>query len=149
MSTSGPVLLCTDGSDAAVAALRAGLARVAADADVVLVTVVDPPHPMMVTGGGHAGGVMTPEELAEQAAVARATGEQQLEQARRELDLTGAPGRVLEGAAGPAICRHADEVGARGIVMGSRGRGGLRRAVLGSVSDHVVRRAPCPVVVTN
>jgi len=31
-------------------------------------------------------------------------------------------------------------------VLGTRGRGGLRRAVLGSVSDHVVRNAPCPVV---
>jgi nucleotide-binding universal stress UspA family protein len=35
------------------------------------------------------------------------------------------------------------------MVVGTRGRGGLRRAVLGSVSDHVVRNAPCPVVVVG
>ena len=34
-------------------------------------------------------------------------------------------------------------------MVGSRGRGGLKRAVLGSVSDHIVRNAPCPVLVTG
>lgn len=33
------------------------------------------------------------------------------------------------------------------VVMGSHGRGGLKRAILGSVADTVVRRAPCPVLV--
>jgi hypothetical protein len=33
------------------------------------------------------------------------------------------------------------------IVMGSHGRSGLTRALLGSVSDEVLRLAPCPVVV--
>jgi nucleotide-binding universal stress UspA family protein len=33
------------------------------------------------------------------------------------------------------------------IVMGCRGRGGIRRAVGGSASDAVIRRAPCPVLV--
>jgi nucleotide-binding universal stress UspA family protein len=33
--------------------------------------------------------------------------------------------------------------------MGSRGRGGIKRALLGSVSDYVVRNARCPVVVTG
>ena len=32
------------------------------------------------------------------------------------------------------------------IVMGTRGRGGLDRALLGSVADRVIRLAPCPVV---
>jgi nucleotide-binding universal stress UspA family protein len=31
--------------------------------------------------------------------------------------------------------------------MGSRGQGGLRRALMGSVSDAVVRHAHCPVLV--
>jgi universal stress protein A len=35
------------------------------------------------------------------------------------------------------------------IVMGCRGRSGIRRAVEGSVSDAVVRNAPCPVLVVR
>ncbi len=47
---------------------------------------------------------------------------------------------------------HVEVVGAAAqerpdlIVMGTRGRGGLDRALLGSVTDRVVRLAPCPVV---
>jgi nucleotide-binding universal stress UspA family protein len=33
------------------------------------------------------------------------------------------------------------------IVVGSRGQGAIRAAILGSVSSHLVREAPCPVVV--
>jgi nucleotide-binding universal stress UspA family protein len=33
--------------------------------------------------------------------------------------------------------------------MGSRGRGGIKRALLGSVSDYVVRNAHCSVVITR
>jgi nucleotide-binding universal stress UspA family protein len=32
------------------------------------------------------------------------------------------------------------------IVMGTHGRTGLRRLLMGSVAEHVVRRAPCPVL---
>lgn len=42
-----------------------------------------------------------------------------------------------------------EEIGAGLIVMGSRGLGGLRRALIGSVSDSVVRHAHCPVMVVR
>jgi nucleotide-binding universal stress UspA family protein len=32
------------------------------------------------------------------------------------------------------------------VVIGTTGRGGLNRALLGSVADRVVRLAPCPVL---
>jgi len=48
-----------------------------------------------------------------------------------------------------AIVHLADEIGAGLIVMGSRGLGGLRRALMGSVSDSVVRHAHCPVMVVR
>ncbi len=35
------------------------------------------------------------------------------------------------------------------IVIGSRGRGRIRRALMGSVSDSVVRHAPCPVTIVR
>jgi nucleotide-binding universal stress UspA family protein len=47
------------------------------------------------------------------------------------------------------IVRLAEEIGAGLIVIGSRGRGGVRRALMGSVSDSVVRHAHCPVLVVR
>jgi nucleotide-binding universal stress UspA family protein len=48
-----------------------------------------------------------------------------------------------------AIVNLADDIGAGLIVMGSRGFGGVRRALMGSVSDSVVRHAHCPVLVVR
>ncbi len=47
------------------------------------------------------------------------------------------------------IVSVAEELGAGVIVMGSRGHGGVRRALMGSVSDSVVRHAHCPVLVVR
>jgi len=48
-----------------------------------------------------------------------------------------------------AIVHLAEEIGADLIVMGSRGFGGLKRALLGNVADSVVRHAHCPVLVVR
>jgi nucleotide-binding universal stress UspA family protein len=48
-----------------------------------------------------------------------------------------------------AIVHLADQLYAGLIVMGSRGLGGIRRALMGSVSDSVVRHAHCPVMVVR
>jgi nucleotide-binding universal stress UspA family protein len=48
-----------------------------------------------------------------------------------------------------AIVELAEELGAGLIVMGSRGQGGVKRALLGSVSDSVVQHAHCPVLVVR
>jgi nucleotide-binding universal stress UspA family protein len=56
---------------------------------------------------------------------------------------------AIEGDPGRALCDFASERGATVIVAGSRGRGGIKRAVLGSVSDHLVRNAPCPVLLSG
>ena len=47
------------------------------------------------------------------------------------------------------IIDQAEQIGAGLVVMGSRGRGGIRRALMGSVSDSVVRHAHCPVMVVR
>jgi nucleotide-binding universal stress UspA family protein len=51
------------------------------------------------------------------------------------------------GAAGHEILSVAEEVGAELILVGSHGRTGVDRMVLGSVSERVVREARCPVMV--
>jgi nucleotide-binding universal stress UspA family protein len=47
------------------------------------------------------------------------------------------------------IVALADEIDSGLIVLGSRGLGGVRRALMGSVSDSVVRHAHCPVMVVR
>lgn len=53
---------------------------------------------------------------------------------------------VLNGSASQEIVRLAADEHADVIVMGTHGRTGLNRALVGSVADRVVRTAPCPVL---
>lgn len=48
-----------------------------------------------------------------------------------------------------AIVHLAEDIGAGLIVMGSRGFGGIKRALMGNVADSVVRHAHCPVLVVR
>ncbi len=84
----------------------------------------------------------------------------QLERQARELldeqvrRVEEAGGTVKEahlrlGRADEEIVDLAQGMGAGMIVMGSRGRGRIRRALMGSVSDSVVRHAPCPVTIVR
>lgn len=56
---------------------------------------------------------------------------------------------VWEGEAGEAIVAAADSEAADVIVVGSHGRSGVQRFLIGSVSDYVVRHAHCPVMVVR
>jgi nucleotide-binding universal stress UspA family protein len=53
---------------------------------------------------------------------------------------------VEVGPAAAEIVRYANEHGAQAIVLGSHGHGLVRRFVLGSVADRVLRQASCPVM---
>ena len=56
---------------------------------------------------------------------------------------------IWEGDPGEAIIEAARSERADLIVVGSHGRSGVGRFLIGSVSDHVVRHAPCPVLVVR
>lgn len=146
---TSPILLCTDGSQAALDALRAGLAVVGTARPMQIVRVVEVPDATLATGTGFAGGVMSAEEFDRMDAARVAEAEDGVAEVVRTLDLPGASTVVLRGDPAAAICDHAGETEAIAIVIGSRGHGGIRRALLGSVSDHVVRHAPCPVVTST
>ena len=60
----------------------------------------------------------------------------------------GRPGERIVTVA-EQIVSLAEEIEAGLIVVGSRGLGGIRRALMGSVSDSVVRHAHCPVLVVR
>ena len=56
---------------------------------------------------------------------------------------------VWEGDPGESIIEAATAEAADLIVVGSHGRGTVGRFLIGSVSDHVVRNAQCPVLVVR
>ncbi len=143
------VLVCVDGSELAEAALVDGLGVLKEHERTVIATVIDAADPMLVVGTGFAAGVMTGEELDTIQRQAREQAQQMLSETAARLGFGDAELMVLEGVAGPAICELAESLPASVIVLGTRGRGGIRRAVLGSVSDHVVRHAPCVVLTRN
>jgi nucleotide-binding universal stress UspA family protein len=53
------------------------------------------------------------------------------------------------GDTGETVCQVAAEEKADLVVVGSHGKGWARRAFLGSVSQHVIQHAPCPVLVVR
>jgi nucleotide-binding universal stress UspA family protein len=77
---------------------------------------------------------------------ARSWVEQEAERMRGE-GTKAVESHLLIGRPDAAIVWSAEELGARLVVVGSRGLGGISRALIGSVSDSVVRHAHCPVMV--
>ena len=73
------------------------------------------------------------------------------EQARRVEEAGGTvkEAHLRLGRADEEIVDLAQSLDVGLIVIGSRGRGRIRRALMGSVSDSVVRHAPCPVTIVR
>lgn len=147
------LMVATDGSDLALQAAVRGLSLTRPAEEVLVVSAVD----LMIPGEdatGHAGPTITPELADTANREARASGQAAVAAvAAAATDIGYAPEqvatRLVEGGAGPMLCRVAGEVHASALIIGSRGRGGLKRALLGSVSDYVVRNAPCTVIVSR
>jgi nucleotide-binding universal stress UspA family protein len=74
-----------------------------------------------------------------------------LEKLAKQFDLTGSKleRHVRTGRAYREISDLASKVGAQLIVIATHGRTGLRRLMLGSTAERVVRHAPCPVLVVR
>jgi nucleotide-binding universal stress UspA family protein len=56
---------------------------------------------------------------------------------------------VATGAPADVIVRHVERSGSDLVVVGARGVGAVKRVMLGSVSEMVLRHAPCPVLVVR
>ena len=75
-----------------------------------------------------------------------------LDEQRRTVEEAGGTvkeAHLRQGKADEEIVDLAHSLGIGLIVMGSRGRGRMRRALMGSVSDSVVRHAHCPVTIVR
>jgi nucleotide-binding universal stress UspA family protein len=144
------VLIGTDGSDDALAAARRAVDVLATDATFHLVCVAE--TPAEVDSGmesGFAGGIATPEEVDAAWAGVMAEATAALERTASALGAADLDRRVARGAPGEVLCEEARVLRADVVVVGSRGLGAIRRALLGSVSTYVVHNAPCPVLVVR
>jgi nucleotide-binding universal stress UspA family protein len=148
---SEKILLATDGSEDAILAARTAAAlaqQMGSELHAVYVRSRIAPH----RPGYYVG-----PEVVEQAGRKEREGlereAQRLLQVQAE-EVRGAGGKVARahlrvGTPDEEIVKLAEELGVGLIVMGSRGQGGVRRVLLGSVSDSVVRHAHCPVLVVR
>jgi nucleotide-binding universal stress UspA family protein len=150
------VLLATDGSEVADLAARtaAELAdKTGSELHVVHVFGITPWYPAYPESGGFGGVELEDPVLEEDLQRTYEQRAKELLEAEveklRSVEGTLAQAHLAEGEAPQEIVGLAEEIGAGLIVMGSRGRGGIRRALMGSVSDSVVRHAHCPVMVVR
>ena len=140
------VLLCTDGSDVSIDALRAALPLLAPADRTILVTVESSVASDTITGTGFSSALSAP--LSEQIQTSGdRVAKQILDKTVDALGLDDVELRAIVGRPGYAICELAEALPASVVVIGTSGRSGLRRAVVGSTSDHIIRHAPCPVLV--
>jgi nucleotide-binding universal stress UspA family protein len=139
------VIIATDGTSLSVGAATRGL-EVLQPADYTLATAYEP---VEYDGTGFAGPTVTPEEFDEEEKERQLEAETALTKTAAALGIVGADHALLPGDPGPAICHLAEELHADVIVIGSHQSGRVKRAVLGSVSEHVIHHAPCPVLVVG
>jgi nucleotide-binding universal stress UspA family protein len=116
--------------------------------DIVLVSAVDVPRPPR-TSFGPASRRLYGEAIAGLRQDAQQGAETAVEALRPALSPRAASVavRIVAGRPVPAIIHSARSWNADLILVGSKGRSRLSRAILGSVSDEVVRAACCPVLV--
>jgi nucleotide-binding universal stress UspA family protein len=150
------ILLATDGSREAELATRTAAeltAKTGSELHLVHVFGIAPWYPVYPE-------VTTPEGVTQEDPMLEEELKQTSEHGAREiLDTevekvrsaggTVAQAHLREGGVPHEIVALAEELEAGLIVVGSRGHGGIRRALMGSVSDSVVRHAHCPVLVVR
>ena len=91
---------------------------------------------------------LTEEEPAELRHIAQRVLDEQMERLRAAGGQV-AQAHLLLGRPAEQIVNLSEELGVGVIVIGSRGHSALRRVLLGSVSESVVRHAHCPVFVVR
>ncbi|MDZ7700659.1 MAG: universal stress protein [Halobacteriales archaeon] len=138
------VLVPHDGSPQADEALEHAL-REYPDADVTVLHVIDP------SDTGYSAGAMLPDFSEQWYEAAKATAEEIFTAAKELAADHGGEFRTARELGRPSrqIVDYADANDADHIVIGSHGRTGVSRILLGSVAETVARRSPVPVTVVR
>lgn len=140
----GTIVVGFDGSPHARAALEyAAREALSHGADLRVVSVWHVPTMAYAAGIGPAPG-FDPHELEE---AARQTASHALEQMGRDATRLTVETRVREGHPAHVLVEEAAEADL--LVLGSRGLGGFRGLLLGSVSQQCAAHARCPVVIVH
>jgi len=145
------ILLATDGSLEATLAAQSA-AQLAHETYSELHIIYVRPRSVPLHPGHFLGPEVAEQPLQREQELLEQKAQRILEVQVKEIEAAG--GSVTQthiGVGKPAeeIVALGEELGAGLIVVGSRGRGGLRRTLIGSVSDSVVRHAHCPVLVVR
>lgn len=143
------ILVATDGSPAAVHAAEIGTGLIGADADIALATVVPPLDPAFITPGDAMAPLSGGAEFALYESILRERGENLLDELASTLGVTPAESVVLAGSPGPALRDYVEEHDVAAVIVGAQGLGAVDRLLMGSVSDFLTRKAPCPVLVVG
>jgi nucleotide-binding universal stress UspA family protein len=144
------ILLATDGSeDAAFAARSAVNLANKTGSELHVVYVEEAPRRLSYSEPSSFEELIDPEFEEKMRQHAQAAASQRLEEQVQKIEEAG--GEVSQthtrlGRPDAEIVHLAEELDAGIAVVGSRGVGGVRRALLGSVSDSVVRHAHCLVL---
>ena len=139
------ILVAVDGSKPSVDAAHfaMGLAEQTA-AKLTFLFVIETPQVIPV---GPLSGYVTTSAARSQEDVKKAEAIVELiAKERPNLQVTT---RVELGQPVEVICELAKTLGSDLVVVGARGHNAAQRFLLGSVSDHVVHHAPCPVLVVR
>jgi nucleotide-binding universal stress UspA family protein len=139
------ILLPTDGSEGAEAAVAHAVSLAQAyDATIRVLAVADTKsYGTFTTGGAESVIPALEERCRENVAAAR---ELITELCGEDGDAPPVETAVVRGFPAEEILRYAEEHGADLLVLGTHGRTGVGRVLLGSVAEKVVRTAPVPVV---
>src|SRR3954452_18276127 len=142
---AGRIVVGVDGSEGSVKALRWALEEAKLRGDSVdVLHSWHYPYAAYTEITGMAAGVVSREDLEK---VAQDVLNLSLERADALVSGVEVNPMLVQGGAAATLLEAA--VGADLLVVGSRGHGGFTGLLLGSVSQHSVHPAPCPVVVVH
>ena len=144
------VLVASDGSHVAITAARRGVSLLPPDSEITVIAVAPLISP--VTGMPQAdtfpGPLVDPLTIDEVEEVRTQSASDDVDTTIAALGIDAAR-RVEHGDPAETICEVARSGGFDLIVIGSHGAGFMKRALFGSVSQYVLRHAPCPVLVVR
>ena len=144
------ILVATDGSEEAKLAITTAADLAKATNSELHIAYVFPtavqrpfPNPILARPADE-----MERELEEAMGQAQSFLDREVEQVKGE-GVSVADTHLVRGQPDREVVHLSEDIDAGLIVMGSRGLGGMRRALMGSVSDSVVRHAHCPVLIVR